>query len=1171
MNNNNKENFYKWVATVRRQAALLFFCSGLVSGLHAQDGCHRNYEPVAPQHGSASFSERITWQGSGSKNDPYQVATLCQLQEMRSSLRAHYKLTNHIDATLTHNWNDGKGFTPIEPFFGSFDGQGYRIRNLFIDFSEDDRVGLFSSIEKGSSLQQIILVNSEVAGRSLVGSLVGHNREGIIVNSTAMGVVSGDKQAGGLVGKNEGIISNSHSHVVVRTEKASAFMLGGFVGQNVNTIKNSSSSGQVSGNASRVGGFAGDNLGGHILGCYATGKVVSLSRQIGGLVGRNRQGTITRSYATGSVTGNGDAGGLVGANFGHISYSYATGAVRGNPRPGPVAASFNSFMGGHTGNNFGLITHSYATGPVSGSHNLGGFVGVNNGQIANSYATGRVSGNERVGGFVGVNFSNSTVTGSYASGFIQGNRWVGGFAGYNLWSISYSYSAGKVAGTVLAHDFAGTNIGDISTGDIRESFPRTLKQLQCPTKPDSKCEEAATYSGWSAESWHFGSARTLPVLTGLTRIPASPKGLVSRWEFSTKLKLEWQSSESLVDFHELEISGLVRNVTATSFEIRDEHLAWIQTEYQNGSTVSYSVRTKVMGVVSHPATGHFRLPNLPRALEIQIWEGVTETHVTLAAPKNDSYNQGAANGTNANLEHFLQIFQEGNLTPIAEWKVALGTPSVLDNQLPQITIKFPGLQSNSRHRVAITTSNDEGKTMTEYSFTTQPAADSPPLILSDGEAILRMVSGDRSSKTLTLRARADRRDFLEWWVPPNSGPQRGRICFLSGVDENACTSTGTGTLTTMVYQPKEEIRENDQFFVWVTGNYGTAKITVLVTPSEPPTISGGRERYLDIPTQDSRASLELLAGVQVPEDLDVLEWSAQRIAGTPEESTLNFLVNNQITTRATGASVQVQFTRPEGSKSTGGFTVSTRDPLGATAETRVIVRQVDAPPVISEISGNGVLETDKVTVHVAPESRAVTLRAVAQGGSPQSWVWTIVNPYSDYTVAHFMNGSSEESSDTVSGTSEVLVRYSRLSGEEIDGTGFLIKVAGEEGRGKTDQVFVRLQNSDAAPLFAHSTPLNKTISSHSQDLVVSLNTLLPRVGLTWSLIGGPTSGTSAKFLENHGAGQARLKLLVPRDLDEAMFMVRVAAGERSNDIMLTVERQKVVRLRLKVFLSGVVR
>ena len=46
--------------------------------------------------------------GSGTEEDPYQISTVEQLQEMNDDLSAHYILMNDIDASETREWIEFK-------------------------------------------------------------------------------------------------------------------------------------------------------------------------------------------------------------------------------------------------------------------------------------------------------------------------------------------------------------------------------------------------------------------------------------------------------------------------------------------------------------------------------------------------------------------------------------------------------------------------------------------------------------------------------------------------------------------------------------------------------------------------------------------------------------------------------------------------------------------------------------------------------------------------------------------------------------------------------------------------------------------------------------------------------------------------------------------------------
>jgi len=340
------------------------------------------------------------------------------LQGINGNLSGYYALGSNIDATATSSWNSGAGFTPLgnstTNFTGSFNGLGHTISNLTINVPSASDVGLFGYTGTGSVIQNVGLLGGSVTGDDIVGGLVGLNN-GTVSNSYATGNVSGSEYVGGLVGYNAGSISNSYA-----TGSVSGYLpasefggFGGLVGFNESTVTDS----------------------------YATGGVSSSSLypDIGGLVGWN-EGTISNSYATGSVsgsTGSGGSyyiGGLVGLNDFNISNSYATGAVKGG-----------YYVGGLTGFSEGTVSTSYATGSVSGTTYVGGLVGLDElGSVSNhfstisdSYATGSVSGTTYVGGLVGINYG--TISNSYATGSVSGITYVGGLVGYNGLTVSGSF------------------------------------------------------------------------------------------------------------------------------------------------------------------------------------------------------------------------------------------------------------------------------------------------------------------------------------------------------------------------------------------------------------------------------------------------------------------------------------------------------------------------------------------------------------------------------------------------------------------------------------------------------------------------------------------------------------------------------------------------------------
>jgi len=272
----------------------------------------QNFSTQKGTTGGANLKTYTVITDLGVQGDATGGAATLQGMAATANLAGLYVLGADINATATSGWNGGKGFVPIGKywpnpparFMGVFDGLGHTISSLTINNPTDttNDLGLFGDIGLNSVIRNVGLINANVtalAGSQYTGALVGWNYRGTVSNSYATGgsVTSGSDSVGGLVGYNDGTISN----------------------------------------------------------VYATGSVSGTS-SVGGLVGSNSSsGIITNAYATGNVTGDATGGGLVGQNAGTINNAYATGKVAQNPLAGGLF-----FGGGLVGDNgTGTINNSF--------------------------------------------------------------------------------------------------------------------------------------------------------------------------------------------------------------------------------------------------------------------------------------------------------------------------------------------------------------------------------------------------------------------------------------------------------------------------------------------------------------------------------------------------------------------------------------------------------------------------------------------------------------------------------------------------------------------------------------------------------------------------------------------------------------------------------------------
>lgn len=324
------------------------------------------------------------------QNGAHVVTTPAELAEIGKGtndcrLSDNYVLGNTIDLASAP-------WTPIGPetvgdqttFTGTFDGAGYSINGLFIDYTGELAYDDTSIEHKG---------------------LFGVTGAGAVIRDvTVSGSVRGGTRVGGVIGA---AFSTTVSGVVSNVTVSGLNVVGGLIGQaHDSQIIGSTSNGAVSNtNADQFGGTW----------FYGTG----------GLIGVGERIAITGSLATGDVT-----------------------AVKYDPANPGTELGRSSSVGGLLGdsNTWATISASSATGDVTGSNFVGGLVGymwadgTNDGHdrsLVDVSATGRVDGLASVGGLVGSLKGDGTVQRASASGDVVAmapssstDRSTGGLIGY---------------------------------------------------------------------------------------------------------------------------------------------------------------------------------------------------------------------------------------------------------------------------------------------------------------------------------------------------------------------------------------------------------------------------------------------------------------------------------------------------------------------------------------------------------------------------------------------------------------------------------------------------------------------------------------------------------------------------------------------------------------------
>ncbi len=334
---------------------------------------------------------------AGTLDNPYQIASwqnLLWLSENYAEWAKNYIQTNHI--TFPENisvWNNNTGWIPVGNitfnFTGTYNGNGYSISGIYVKRQNKFYQGFFGVISH-AQISNLFLNNAMIIANECIGGIAGYNNQSIIDHCSFSGNLSANKNAGGLVGLSDGIISNSSGNGLLM---GNVFAIGGIAGINLGTISNCKNSIHLSGNAQSIGGLAGRNEG-SIDSSDFYGQMTVSNSYVGGIAGYNSSGTINRSINTGNINGYDYVGGLVGWDFsGVITNSFNTGSIVGNSATGGLE-------GYHS---MGSLTNSYSAGEVSGYDYTGGLIGYCDTSVLNCYSIGSVTGVSLTGGLTGYN------------------------------------------------------------------------------------------------------------------------------------------------------------------------------------------------------------------------------------------------------------------------------------------------------------------------------------------------------------------------------------------------------------------------------------------------------------------------------------------------------------------------------------------------------------------------------------------------------------------------------------------------------------------------------------------------------------------------------------------------------------------------------------------------
>lgn len=388
--------------------------------------------------------------------------------------------------------------------------------------------GTIDNVQSYSAVTTGVLAKDQYA--SNLGGIVGKNEmlsdKYNINNVSAHGITgkTGNTQtSGGIVGTNEGRISNAYNESIIHGSEN----IGGVAGKNVTQASNSKLAelNDVANAVEIIGDAGSQNVGGLVgMQDHATTNqgrntgAITGCTNVGGMVGYNTANSYLKNLENSpqaTITGITYVGGIAGVNEGEISADNQlnlvnSGKIYGWENVGGIAGK-NSGKIDNVNSNINLYVIDEATRTALKGNTVitpnaqffGGVTGENVGIITNATNRARVDAAQAsyVGGIVGRNTSEDGKVGQLLGmgnsneGFVIGKNYVGGVIGKNEVAITGTaeQSVGIVnSGTVIAlAGGAGGIIGE-NSADITHVIMKNEGEVHGNTSAADSTEENGT-------------------------------------------------------------------------------------------------------------------------------------------------------------------------------------------------------------------------------------------------------------------------------------------------------------------------------------------------------------------------------------------------------------------------------------------------------------------------------------------------------------------------------------------------------------------------------------------------------------------------------------------------------------------------------------------------------
>lgn len=274
--------------------------------------------------------------GQGTINNPYQIATAEQLDAVRYNLNSNFVLVNDIDLSEYENWEPIGGIKDVEAkdgFQGTFDGKGYTIKNLKMDYQiKGDEAGayhkwhfgLFSNTQSSPGIKNVNLedVNISIQGVDssskdiTIGAIT--TESSVVTNCNTSGIIrvsgmASNLSMGGIVVQANRIINCKNSTHLIAATDGTNINIGGIACRVVSQalIDNCDNFGNINGFSMsdrdvHCGGIVAYNNGTDVTNCNNFGSIEASDYNavyVGGIIAEGNWCKVLNCSNTGALSG----------------------------------------------------------------------------------------------------------------------------------------------------------------------------------------------------------------------------------------------------------------------------------------------------------------------------------------------------------------------------------------------------------------------------------------------------------------------------------------------------------------------------------------------------------------------------------------------------------------------------------------------------------------------------------------------------------------------------------------------------------------------------------------------------------------------------------------------------------------------------------------------------